>query len=209
MGMLAPCFARTDTWLHAGKCISALVSEMPKRNGWTIAEHAGNLSPDRTQRLLIRASWDSLAAMSGVRRFAAAGLDEAARRGRRHAMGECWVVHQQTGRQHTVLHWRDLRGRAGQARVGSLDPEERALLFAQGPAGLEPLWLWLSEVGMPFGAHSWEAVFRAASQPTATVLAGRAADPPNCFWMRCGVGRGVGRVRWAGSRTACRPLGLA
>jgi integrase len=42
------------------------------------------------------------------------------------------------------------------------------------------LWLWLSEAGMPFGAHSWEAVFRAASQRTATVLAGTAADPPFC-----------------------------
>jgi SRSO17 transposase len=35
------------------------------------------------QRLLNRASWDTLAAMSEVRRFAAAGLAEAARRGRR------------------------------------------------------------------------------------------------------------------------------
>jgi SRSO17 transposase len=63
--------------------MSALASELPKRNGWTIAEHAGDLSPDRTQRLLNRASWDALAAMSEVRKFAAAGLREAARRGRR------------------------------------------------------------------------------------------------------------------------------
>jgi SRSO17 transposase len=63
--------------------VSALVSEMPKRNGWTIAQHAGDRTPDRTQRLLNRASWDTLAAMSEVRRFAAAGLEEAVRRGRR------------------------------------------------------------------------------------------------------------------------------
>ena len=55
--------------------MSALASEMPKRNGWTIAEHAGDRTPDRTQRLLNRASWDTLAAMSEVRRFAAAGLE--------------------------------------------------------------------------------------------------------------------------------------
>ena len=109
-----------------------------------------------------------------------AAIRRAQAEGRYVAMDECWVVHKQTGRQHTVLHWRDLRGRAGQAKVGSLDPEERELLFTQGPAGLEPLWLWLSEAGMPFGAHSWEAVFRAASQRTATVLAGTAADPPFC-----------------------------
>jgi hypothetical protein len=71
------------TWQHAGRYVSALVSEMPKRNGWTIAQHAGDQAPDRTQRLLNRASWDTLAAMSEVRRFAAAGLEEAVRRGRR------------------------------------------------------------------------------------------------------------------------------
>ena len=83
MGSLRRCFSRTETWQHAGRYISALVSEMPKRNGWTIAQHAGDRAPDRTQRLLNRASWDTLAAMSEVRRFAAAGLEEAARRGRR------------------------------------------------------------------------------------------------------------------------------
>jgi SRSO17 transposase len=69
-------------WQQAGKYVSALVSEMPRRNGWTIAEHAGDRTPDRTQRLLNRASWDTLAAMGEVRRFAAGGLEEAARRGR-------------------------------------------------------------------------------------------------------------------------------
>jgi SRSO17 transposase len=81
--MLGSCFARAGTWLQAGKYVSALASELPKRNGWTIAQHAGDRTPDRTQRLLNRASWDVLAAMSEVRRFAVAGLEEAARRGRR------------------------------------------------------------------------------------------------------------------------------
>ncbi|GAA2095203.1 hypothetical protein HKK74_35005 [Actinomadura alba] len=80
---LKSCFARTGTWQQAGKYVSALVSELPKRNGWTIAEHAGDRSPDRTQRLLNRAAWDESAAMSEIRRFAAEGLDAAARRRRR------------------------------------------------------------------------------------------------------------------------------
>jgi SRSO17 transposase len=85
--LLKPCFARTETWLQAGKYVSALVSEMPKRNGWTIAQHAGDRTPDRTQRLLNRAAWDTFAAMSQVRRFAVTGLDAAARRsGRRGEM---------------------------------------------------------------------------------------------------------------------------
>ena len=62
--------------------MNALASDLPSRNGWTIAEHAGDRSPDCMQRLLNRASWDEMAAMSRVRRHAVAGLDRAARRGR-------------------------------------------------------------------------------------------------------------------------------
>ena len=44
----------------------------------------GDRAPDKTQRLLSRAVWDTSAAMGAVRRFAVAGLEEAARRsGRR------------------------------------------------------------------------------------------------------------------------------
>jgi SRSO17 transposase len=63
--------------------VSALVSQIPKRNGWTIAEHAGDRTPDRTQRLLNRAVWDTLGAMRQVRRFVVAGLHAAAIRRRR------------------------------------------------------------------------------------------------------------------------------
>ena len=66
--------------------MSALVSELPRVNGWSIARHGGDRTPDRTQRLLNHASWDTSAAMSVVRRFAASGLEEAARRGRRGGM---------------------------------------------------------------------------------------------------------------------------
>ena len=80
---LRPCFARTEPWLQAGKYVSALASGLPRVNGWGIARQAGDKTPDKTQRLLNHASWDTMTAMSAVRRFAVAGLDEAARRNRR------------------------------------------------------------------------------------------------------------------------------
>ena len=86
LGLLRPCFARVEPWLQAGKYAAALMSQIPRRNGWTIAEHAGDRSPDKTQRLLNRAVWDSFAAMAVVRRFAVAGLDEAARRAGRRGL---------------------------------------------------------------------------------------------------------------------------
>jgi SRSO17 transposase len=86
MGLLRLCFARTQTWLQAGKYVNALVSDLPSRNGWSIGEQAGDRSPDRAQRLLNRASWDEAAAMSQVRKYPVAGLDAAARRSRRRRM---------------------------------------------------------------------------------------------------------------------------
>jgi SRSO17 transposase len=86
MGLLRLCFARTQTWLPAGRYVSALVSDLPSRNGWSVAEHAGDRTPGRSQRLLSRASWDEALAMSQVRKYAAAGLDEAACRSRRRRM---------------------------------------------------------------------------------------------------------------------------
>ena len=71
---------RVEPWLQAGKYVAAVASGMADRNGWTIAERAGDRTPQRTQRLLNRARWDAFAAMGVVRRFAVAGLDEAARR---------------------------------------------------------------------------------------------------------------------------------
>ena len=86
MGLVRSCFARTQTWLQAGKYLNALVSDLASANGWSVAEQAGDRSPDSLQRLLSRASWDEAAAMSEVRKYAAAGLDDAARRSRRRRM---------------------------------------------------------------------------------------------------------------------------
>jgi DDE superfamily endonuclease len=84
LDLLRDCFARPEPWLQAGKYLSALAGGLARRNGWTIAERAGDRAPGKTQRLLNRAVWDTSAAARVVRRFAVAGLLQAARRsGRR------------------------------------------------------------------------------------------------------------------------------
>jgi len=102
---MRPCFARPEPWLQAGKYLCALAGGLARRNGWTIAEHAGDRAPDKTQRLLSRAVWDTDAAMGTVRRFAVAGLAGAARRG---------------GRRGTVIGALDETGqeKAGTATAG-------------------------------------------------------------------------------------------
>lgn len=69
------CFARVEPWVQAGKYVRACMSDLGKRNGWSIAEWAGDATPDKTQRLLNHARWDALEVMSVIRRFVITGLD--------------------------------------------------------------------------------------------------------------------------------------
>ena len=86
--LLRPCFARTEPWLQAGKYAAAVMCDPAQaRTGGRSPSRSGDRTPDRTQRLLNRAVWDTFAAMGVVRRFAVAGLDEAARKaGRRRGL---------------------------------------------------------------------------------------------------------------------------
>jgi SRSO17 transposase len=117
LGLLRPCFARVEPWLQGGKYAAALMSQIPKRNGWTIAEHAGDRTPDKTQRLLNRAAWDTFAAMAVVRRFAVAGLDQAAGR-RGLVVGAVDETGQVKQGEHTAGVKRHYLGCAGKVANG-------------------------------------------------------------------------------------------
>ena len=53
--------------------MGGLLADLPRKNCWTIAEHAGDFSPDGMQHLLGRAVWDH----DGVRDDLRAYLTEA------------------------------------------------------------------------------------------------------------------------------------
>ena len=38
--------------------VLGLLADLPRKNCWTLAEHAGDTSPDGMQHLLARAVWD-------------------------------------------------------------------------------------------------------------------------------------------------------
>ena len=78
MGGLAGCFARVEPRRQARKYITGLISDLPRKNCWALAEQAGDATPDKMQRLLERAAWDADAAMASVRAFAAARLGDPA-----------------------------------------------------------------------------------------------------------------------------------
>jgi SRSO17 transposase len=75
-GLLERCFARVEPFVQAGKYISALLGDVPRKNGWQIAEYVGDATPDRTQRLLNHAVWDHDAAQGVIRGFVAEQLGD-------------------------------------------------------------------------------------------------------------------------------------
>lgn len=73
-GRLRPCFARRQPCDQAKKYVTGLMSDLPRKNAWTLAEYAGDDTPDRMQRLLNHAVWDHDAAQGVVRGFVAEQL---------------------------------------------------------------------------------------------------------------------------------------
>ncbi len=66
---LAPFFARPEVLQHALLYLQAILSDIPRKNGWQIAEHARQARPYGMQRLLSRAVWDEDGVRDEVRRF--------------------------------------------------------------------------------------------------------------------------------------------
>ncbi len=66
---LAPRFARPETRQHALLYLQAILSDIPRKNGWQIAEHARQARPYGMQRLLSRAVWDEDGVRDDLRTF--------------------------------------------------------------------------------------------------------------------------------------------
>jgi SRSO17 transposase len=58
LGRVAGRFARVEPRRRARALVRGLLADLPRKNCWTLAEHAGDTSPDGMQHLLARAVWD-------------------------------------------------------------------------------------------------------------------------------------------------------
>jgi SRSO17 transposase len=72
MGRIAGRFGRVEPRQHARALVLGLLADLPRKNCWTIAEHAGTTSPDGLQHLLARAVWDADALRDDVRDYVTA-----------------------------------------------------------------------------------------------------------------------------------------
>jgi DDE superfamily endonuclease len=58
LGRVAGRFPRVEPRRRAKALVLGLLADLPRKNCWRIAEHAGDASPDGMQHLLARAVWD-------------------------------------------------------------------------------------------------------------------------------------------------------
>lgn len=115
MARVAGRFTRVEPRRRARAFVLGLLSDLPRKNCWTIAEHAGDRGPDGMQHLLSGAVWDADAVRDDVRAIAV-----------QHLGGEdAMLVVDETGDVkkgvHTVGVQRQYTGTAGRienAQVG-------------------------------------------------------------------------------------------
>lgn len=71
---VAPVFARPEPREIFEQVVTGLLSPLPKKNGWTLAEHAGHSHPGRVQTFLSRGAWQAAELESQVRDLVVAEL---------------------------------------------------------------------------------------------------------------------------------------
>jgi SRSO17 transposase len=62
-------FWRLEPRARVREYVSGLVAGLERKNGWTLAELAGEVSPDGMQRMLRRADWDVVGVRDDVRDY--------------------------------------------------------------------------------------------------------------------------------------------
>ncbi|MGW2786619.1 IS701 family transposase [Streptomyces populi] len=69
MSRIAGRFARVEPRRRVRQLVSGLLSDLPRKNCWTLAEHVGDATPDGMQHLLHRAKWDADAIRDDIRAY--------------------------------------------------------------------------------------------------------------------------------------------
>jgi SRSO17 transposase len=107
LGRVAGRFGRVEPRRRARAFVRGLLADLPRKNCWTIAEHAGDPTPDGMQHLLARAVWDHDKVRDDLRDYVVAHLGDP----------EATLVIDETGDlkkgAHTVGVQRQYTGTAG------------------------------------------------------------------------------------------------
>ncbi|MEU1090086.1 site-specific integrase [Streptomyces sp. NPDC005892] len=169
--------------VRLGEGASLLTLEVPRLHLEGGRYYAGRLARVVTKSRRARTFYASSVVVGEVEGYVESSRARAVRRaqavGRYDGLPMRLVTHE-TGGRRRLLHWRDGDGVVGQTALAEATVDERMSLFIEGPAGPEPLWLWLNEAGLPLRPASWEGVFRTANERCEKVLAAVMGEPPFC-----------------------------
>jgi SRSO17 transposase len=69
LGRVGGRFGRVEPRRRARALVLGLLADLPRKNCWTLAEHAGDASPDGMQHLLARAVWDEDGVRDDIRAY--------------------------------------------------------------------------------------------------------------------------------------------
>src|SRR5258708_34102293 len=75
---IGPRFAREEARLRTQAYLRGLLSPLERKNGWQLAEAAGDQTPYATQHLLGRADWDAEAVRDDLRAYVVEHLGDPA-----------------------------------------------------------------------------------------------------------------------------------
>jgi SRSO17 transposase len=73
---IAPHLGRVEVRRRVGAVLRGLLGEIERKNGWQLAEHAGEATPDGIQRLLNQARWDVERVRDELRAYVAEHLGD-------------------------------------------------------------------------------------------------------------------------------------
>lgn len=76
--LVAGRFFRREVRLRARACLAGMLSGLERKTGWSLAEHAGEASPDGMQRLFTSARWDEDLVRDDLRGYVTTALGDPA-----------------------------------------------------------------------------------------------------------------------------------
>jgi SRSO17 transposase len=76
MARIAGRFRRVEPRRRVGRLVLGLLSDLPRKNCWTIAEWTGESTPEGMQHLLGRAKWDADQVRDDVRAYVVEHLQD-------------------------------------------------------------------------------------------------------------------------------------
>ncbi|MFI1522809.1 site-specific integrase [Kitasatospora cineracea] len=179
----------TSSGLRRQEAGSLLTFEVPRVPAPGVRYCHGRVAAGVTRSKATRTFYVSVDAVGDVETYMdssrAWAVARAQRAGRYERLAGVRLVTEVVPGMKPQVRWVEADGTCGVRELGKFTWRERMLLFTEGPQGPEPLWLWLTEEGLPMRPHSWNGVFTAANQRCEQVLAppkGRRVDPHRVYW---------------------------